>query len=63
MMKYQNTFAEDMAKKWEAGSREEVRRVIRGSIDKKQAAYIAAHVATLVSNPAEFVEFIHPDAN
>lgn len=59
-MKHQNTFADDMIKKWEAGSHDEVRRVIRASIHKGQAAYVSAYVATQVSDPAAFVEFMHP---
>ena len=71
--KYQEQFSADLAAKWLAGQRSEVRITIRQLKNKAQAAYIAAAVALNLFDhgskhdgngfvlTADFVNFIHPN--
>ena len=63
MYKYQPSFANDLAHKWEGGNHAEVRNVIRGLKNKAQAAYIAVFVALLIGEEEgwKFLEYIDPN--
>lgn len=66
--KYQEQFAYELSDSWLAGNHKHVRITIRQLKNKAQAAYIAAHVAmllTLVKDDykaaGQFVALMHPD--
>lgn len=64
--KYQEQFASELYTSWLNGNHSDVRTKIRNLKNKAQAAYIAAHVATLLANDdgqqaVSFCVFIHPN--